>query len=233
MTDITDAIGACAAVVFDCAGTLLRLKPPSEVIFRDAAAEIGIDIPLAAVARAYELVEFAVKMRSSELNSEQAKDAFYLNFNRALCSALGILTFADRLHPILRRRFAARRHWTAFDDAAITLEALGRRIPIHALANWDRGLDGVLRHAGLRDLIGVAAASETLGAEKPSPACFEAFLALIQMEPARVVYVGNEYTADVVAARSVGMTPVLIDRDDKLPAADCLRVRNLGELLFG
>jgi putative hydrolase of the HAD superfamily len=46
-----------------------------------------------------------------------------------------------------------------------------------------------------------------------------------------VVYVGNEYIADVAGARDAGLTPVLIDRDDRLPAADCLRIRALRELV--
>jgi len=231
MLSIAEAIRSSAAVVFDCAGTLLHLDPPSEVIFRDAAAELGMELPLPAIAHAYELAEFAMKMKSSELDSDFAKAAFYRAFNKALCSALGIMESAERLHPILTQLFASRRHWVAYDDAAETLRVLGRHMPVHALANWDRGLEDVLRRAGLRDLLGHAAASAELGAEKPSPACFDAFCARIQMDPARIVYVGNEYVADVVGARAAGMIPVLVDRNDRLPAADCLRVRALRDLI--
>jgi hypothetical protein len=34
----------------------------------------------------------------------------------------------------------------------------------------------------------------------------------------------------VVGARQAGLTPILIDRENRLPYADCLRVRNLLEL---
>jgi putative hydrolase of the HAD superfamily len=223
-------IASCDAVVFDCGETLLRLDPPRELIFRDAAAELQLDLPLANIARAYELVDFAVRMRSSELPSAEAKQEFYLAVNTKLCMALGVQQSLAQLHPLLMKHFAARRRWVAFDDAAPTLRAIAKRAPVHVLANWDMGLDGVLAQAGLRNLLGDVAPSELLGSEKPARECFEAFLARNGLHPTRVVYVGNEYVADVIGARGAGLIPVLLDRDNRWPAADCLRIRKLTDL---
>lgn len=41
---------------------------------------------------------------------------------------------------------------------------------------------------------------------------------------------GNDYEADVVGARGVGMIPILIDRNATVPDADCPRIRSLKEL---
>lgn len=226
----TAAVAACHAVVFDCAGTLLRLDPSPEQIFQDAAGELGLDITLADIARAYELVHFGLQIKSSRLTDRAKRDAFYAEFNKALCVALGVQRSFDRLHPVLLSRFATRRRWVAFSDAAATLSAVGARVAVHALANWDRQLDSVLVHTGLRHLIGDAAASEQLGAEKPARACFDAFLERNALDAAQVVYVGNEYLADVVGAREAGLTPILVDRDNRLPSADCLRVQSLLDL---
>ena len=144
---------------------------------------------------------------------------------------MGIRNSFERLHPVLIRRFAERRRWVAFEDAPETLRAIGARLPVHALANWDSELDNVLRQAGLRDLLQDAAASEILGAEKPERACFEAFLARNELGSKRVAYVGNEYLADVVGSRNAGLLPILVDRDNRWPAADCARVRALRELI--
>jgi putative hydrolase of the HAD superfamily len=226
-----DLIRSCEAVVFDCAGTLLQLDPSREVIFRDAAADLGLDLALSDIARAYEMVDFAVKMRSSALKSEAQKSEFYKTFNSALCLALGIHGSLSLLHPILMQRFATRRRWVPYDDAAQALRMIGQRIPVHALANWDKTLDEVLSQAGLRNLLCDAAASEILGAEKPARTCFDAFLKRNELDPSRTIYVGNEYAADVVGSREAGLIPVLVDRDDRQPAADCLRIRTLGELV--
>lgn len=224
------AIAQCRAAVFDCAGTLLRLDPTSEQIFQDAAAELGLHIDLAEIARTYEIVTFALPIKSSELTTQAKKDAFYAEFNRSLCVVLGIDRSFEQLHPLLLSRFATRRHWTAFDDAAAALSAVGERVDVHALANWDQHLDDVLVRAGLRHLIDDAVSSEQLGAEKPAQACFHAFLERNGLEPAEVVYVGNEYAADVVGAREAGLTPILVDRTNRLPYADCLRVASLLDL---
>ncbi|SPM28064.1 haloacid dehalogenase, partial [Mycobacterium terramassiliense] len=227
---VAATIANCRAVVFDCAGTLLRLDPSPEQIFQDAARPLGLDIALAEIAHAYEIVAFAVKMKSSELTTKARKDAFYAELNRALCAVLGIDSLFDRLHPLLLSRFAARRRWVAFDDAAPALSTVGAHVAVHALANWDRHLDDVLVRAGLRHLLGDAAASEALGAEKPARACFDAFLERIALDAGQVVYVGNEYVADVIGARNAGLTPILIDRGNRLPHADCLRVQSLLDL---
>jgi putative hydrolase of the HAD superfamily len=224
------AIAGCRAAVFDCAGTLLRLDPASEEIFRDAASELDLDIDLREIARAYEIVTHAMPIKSSELKTQAKKVAFYAEFNRSLCWVLGIDRSFDRLHPLLLSRFAARRHWVAFDDAVPALNAIRKHTAVHALANWDQHLDRVLERAGLRHLIGDAASSEQLGAEKPARACFEAFLERNALQPAEVVYIGNEYVADVVGARAAGLTPILVDRTNRLPYADCLRVQSLLDL---
>jgi putative hydrolase of the HAD superfamily len=44
------------------------------------------------------------------------------------------------------------------------------------------------------------------------------------------MHVGDHYYADIMGARSVGITPVLLDRKGTLGAADCLVVNDLGEL---
>lgn len=226
-----ESIRSCHAVVFDCAGTLLQLDPPREVIFRDAAAELKLNLKLADIGRAYEIVDFAFPMKSSALKSAEEKFEFYKTFNNSLCLVLGIHQSMERLNPVLMQRFAVRRNWVPYDDAAHTLRAIGRRLPVHALANWDQGLDDVLRQAGLRDLLSDAAASEFLGAEKPARACFDAFIARNVLDRSRTIYVGNDYAADVVGARAAGLIPVLVDRADRQPAADCLRVRALRDLV--
>jgi putative hydrolase of the HAD superfamily len=231
MLNATNLIESCGAVVFDCAGTLLRLDPPREVIFRDAAAELGLDLHVESVASAYDRVSFGLKFKSSEMSSATAKIEFYRIYNAQLCSALGIQRSFERLNPLLARRFMERRHWIAFDDVIETLNAIRKRVPVHALANWDNALDSVLSRAGLREFLGDVAASENLGVEKPARGCFDAFVARNGLDPARVLYVGDEYVADIIGAREAGLTPVLVDRDNRLPVADCLRVGSLRELI--
>ena len=50
------------------------------------------------------------------------------------------------------------------------------------------------------------------------------------MAPREAVHVGDTYEDDVMGARSAGLRPILVDREDRHPEADCLRVRNLREV---
>jgi putative hydrolase of the HAD superfamily len=222
--------GTYSAIVFDCADTLLRMDPSRAEIFRDAAAIAGLVLPIEAVERAYDIVDFAIKMRSSKLHSPEAKLEFYHSINAALCNALGIQRSLSALHPLLLAEFRRRKQWRPFADVDGALRRLATQVPLYVLANWDSGLPGVLRDVGLDGFFRDVASSEMLGSEKPEQACFEAFLAQDSLDPSKTVYVGNEYLADVVGARAAGLTPVLLDRADRMQSADCIRISSLADL---
>lgn len=222
--------GTYRAIVFDCADTLLRMDPSRAEIFRDTAAAAGLTLPLEDVERAYDIVDFAIRMRSSTLKSQNAKLDFYYSVNAALCNVLGIQRSLSVLHPRLVAEFGRRRRWHSFPEAGDALRQLAGQVPLYVLANWDLELAAVLRNAGLDRFFRDALSSAMLGCEKPERACFEAFLARTFLDPATTVYVGNEYLADVVGARNAGLTPVLVDRDATTRSADCVRISSLAEL---
>jgi putative hydrolase of the HAD superfamily len=225
-----DELGApVEAIVFDCGDTLLRLDPSRETIFREAAAELGLELPSESVVRAYESVDLAIACgRLPERIGGAAAQRRAVN--EALCLALGIESATERLHPMLLERFATRRRWRPFDDAREALERLSRLAPLHVLANWDGALAERLAEAGLVERFVSIVASEALGVEKPAVACFAAFAAKAGIEPGRSLYVGNDYVADVVGARRAGFRAVLVDRAGRRPAADCPRVASLTDL---
>ena len=55
-------------------------------------------------------------------------------------------------------------------------------------------------------------------------------LTLLDCRPEHAVHVGDDYWADVVGARGIGMHPVLLDRDHETVRSDCLTITHLGEL---
>ena len=48
--------------------------------------------------------------------------------------------------------------------------------------------------------------------------------------PDCTVYVGDNYYIDIVGARNVGITPILIDPENIFPDAECKVIRTLSEL---
>ena len=74
-------------------------------------------------------------------------------------------------------------------------------------------------------------ASAAVATAKPHPDIFRYALDRAGLRADEVLYVGDSYVADVLGARSVGIAPVLIDREGKAPNVDCAVVRSLGEVL--
>jgi putative hydrolase of the HAD superfamily len=68
------------------------------------------------------------------------------------------------------------------------------------------------------------------GVEKPDPEIFRIALARAGVEAGGAVYVGDHPFFDVQAAREAGMVPVLVDRRDRHPDVDAIRITSLEEL---
>ncbi|MCL5420375.1 MAG: HAD hydrolase-like protein [Candidatus Parvarchaeota archaeon] len=49
--------------------------------------------------------------------------------------------------------------------------------------------------------------------------------------PEESIYVGDSYEDDILGAMKTGILPVLIDRCEKYSEADCIKIRNLNELI--
>jgi putative hydrolase of the HAD superfamily len=215
------------AVLFDCGETLVTLKPSREEIFVRGARSIGVDLTEESVRRAYQLVDFGNKYSSVSVRD---KNDFYRTYNSQLCDALGIAVCFEELHPTLSALFESETQWVLVDGAQELLAELKRReIKLGLVANWDRNLASLAERLGVRHYFDLVLASVEVGVEKPDPGIFRIALERLSLShlPARVLYVGNEYRADVIGSRSAGLTPVLIDRANMYPHADCLRFGSL------
>ena len=69
-----------------------------------------------------------------------------------------------------------------------------------------------LRYLGMSPLVEALITSEDVGALKPAPAIYEAALQQLGARPAQTVMVGDNWLADVVGARAVGIRPVWLNR---------------------
>lgn len=103
--------------------------------------------------------------------------------------------------------------WRAHDDAHVFLDELERRgIPYGAVSNAAVAYQThKLERCGLGRvpmLVGV----DTFGVGKPDPRVFLEGAARLGTEPARTVYVGDEYDIDAVAAAAAGLVAVWLDR---------------------
>jgi putative hydrolase of the HAD superfamily len=224
-------LGIAQAVFFDFGDTLASLEPTREAVFVKAARSIGLELDLETVRRAYQIVEITNKYSSVTVTD---RDAFYHNYNRELVEVLGISSHFATLGPALIEHFKREKHWQLFSDTAPALSRLhesGR--PLALVANWDKNLPTLIERLSIAVYFSCVVASEAVGVEKPDPAIFQIALAELSLRVPEqmVLYIGNEYRADVLGARAAGLTPVLIDRYALYPHADCHRFASLDELV--
>ncbi len=98
-----------------------------------------------------------------------------------------------------------------YDDALPVLRRLrSRGLKLGLVSNTSRDLGAFVRHFGL-DVDGWIS-SGTHGKVKPSPLIFQAALALIGVDAAAAVMVGDSLADDVEGARAAGMRAILLDR---------------------
>jgi putative hydrolase of the HAD superfamily len=219
------------AIFFDFGETLATLAPSKEELFIQAARSVGLQLELEAVRRAYQIVDFHNKYSSVHVSD---RVGFYENYNQQLAEALGISSYFARLNPVLVARFRNAKKWELFDDVPETLRRLrGKGLPLALVANWDKGLSDLTEQLGIRQEFSAVVSSQAAGVEKPDPAIFllAANELSLSVETERILYLGNEYRADVMAARAAGLTPVLIDRNSRYKHADSLRFTSLFEWL--
>ncbi|MEK6255896.1 MAG: HAD family hydrolase [Chloroflexota bacterium] len=66
---------------------------------------------------------------------------------------------------------------------------------------------------------------------KPKPEIFHAALERAGVTAEQAVYVGDNYYADILGARAVGIFPILLDPHTHFPDADCQVIRLLSDLV--
>jgi putative hydrolase of the HAD superfamily len=222
---------AVKAVFFDFGDTLVTLSPAKEELFASAARSVGLRLEPATVKRAYQIVDFHNKYSSVQLTD---RETFYQNYNEQLCEVLGISNYFGKLHPALIAQFRQHKSWQLMEDATEVLRRLHKcGLPLALVANWDANLSSLAEQLGIKHFFSAIVPSQEVGAEKPDPAIFQRALDALSLSPGtgQIVYVGNEYRADVMGARAAGLTPVLIDRSGVYEHADCLRFSSLLEWL--
>ncbi|HEY3039004.1 MAG TPA: HAD-IA family hydrolase [Pyrinomonadaceae bacterium] len=221
---------AIKGVIFDFGDTLVTLSPAREEIFLRASRSIGLELDHEVVRRAYEVVDFHNKYSSVHIKGRSEREEFYQNYNRQLCEAIGISSRSNELGPAIVDHFKQDRKWQLVPGALEVLRRLeAAQLPLGIAANWDSNLELLTEELGIRSCFSIISASQAAGAEKPDPNFFLQAAAKLAptVSPDQIVYVGNEYRADVLGARAAGLTPVLIDRSGLYQHADCLRFTSL------
>lgn len=118
---------------------------------------------------------------------------------------------AEVAQPAFEAFHAARNRVQLFDDVLPALGQLRARYRLMSLSNGNADLGAI----GLGSYFELSLSAREAGAAKPDRRVFAALLARAALEPAEVVYVGDDPHADVEGARRAGLEAVWVDRSGR------------------
>jgi len=228
------------AVFFDWFNTLAHYDPPREELQSQALQEYGIHVSpqritpgLLAADKDYFTANasYPIRQRSPE---EQVE--IFTRYQSTVLTEAGINapTEPDTLMKIMRRvqQLSQGVGFVLFDDVIPTMTTLQEQhFKIGLLTNLDRDMKPICRELGIEPYIDLAVTSGEVGVDKPQPPIFLAALQRADVSAAEAVHVGDHYALDVIGARGVGITAILIDRHNVYPEVnDCPRISTLTEL---
>jgi putative hydrolase of the HAD superfamily len=99
------------------------------------------------------------------------------------------------------------------------------------ITSMKKEINLISRQLGLEPYLDFIVTSSDVGAPKPKPPVFLAALERANISAKEAIYVGDQYSTDVVGARGVDINPVLLDRYELFPEiSDCPRIRTLTAL---
>ena len=207
------------AVFFDVGNTLLYPYPSVSEVVRQILAEEGHTHDLSAIDQLMPLVDAFYEDRYREDDTfwtdEDETSEVWVGMYSLLCRRLGIEADAERIARRVYDEFGDFDRWRAYDDVAPAFERLrSADIRIGLISNWDRRLGRLFEGMGLASLVDTIVSSAEVGLHKPDPRIFELACQRLRVAPANAAHVGDHHYADVLGARSVGMTAVLIDRHE-------------------
>jgi HAD superfamily hydrolase (TIGR01549 family) len=122
--------------------------------------------------------------------------------------------------------------WQPYPEVVETLRAAHERgFQQGVVSDWGTDLVPLLHAHELTLYLDFVVASASVGTAKPHPQIFSYALERSRLDAHAVIYVGDSYVSDVLGARALGITAVLIDREGKAPAVDCAVISSLRDIL--
>jgi putative hydrolase of the HAD superfamily len=229
-----------AGIFFDFDGTIRHNDPPALEIFYRIAAEFGVTADEALRRQGEQWVN-AYWAESPELRADldrygawQDNGEFWVNHGFRHLVAIGVEEEqASELAPEITVRM--RSEYDPQDcvegDVAPTLEAL-REAGYHLaiISNRSQPFRERVEALGLSEHVDLILAAGEFGWYKPDPRILRHAAAQFQVAPEQVIYVGDNYHADVLGARAAGMIPVLYDPRELYPGIDSIRIRSMREI---
>jgi putative hydrolase of the HAD superfamily len=228
-------------VFFDAGFTLIRPYPSTPEICQQVCQRLNLHVHLDAVkermTEAQDYYYRQMRLNRHTWGSEQAISEFWISYYMNLLRPFIEEHDEPRLYQlaqVINQEFDKHTSWEVYSDVFPTLEALRRhKYTLGVISDWGISLGPILRRLNLTPYFDCLLVSAVTRHAKPSPLLYEMALERANSIADYTLHIGDSYIHDVLGARAVGMTPVLLDRPGHLEESnvDCLLIHSLAELL--
>jgi putative hydrolase of the HAD superfamily len=229
------------AVFFDWFNTLARYEPAREETASRVLKELGHDIAPDKVRFAISLADkawFEENTRSPvRARNADEQQRVYARYQQTVLKEVGVDTTSnpELLRKVLARQQAlsAGMHFVLFDDVLPAVKNLKERnMVLGVLTNLDQDMAPLSKGLGLDKYVDFFVTSGEIGADKPKAPIFLAAMRRASVSAGEAIHIGDQYNVDVLGARGVGITGLLLDRFDYAAGVtDCPRLHSLTELV--
>lgn len=228
-------------VFFDAGFTLVHPKPSMLEICQQVCAKLDLHL---------HLDQLRERMRDAEdFFLRQSRQRRHLWSNEDMINEFWLDYYTNLLRPFVEEHdekrltemanaivieFDQHTSWQLYPDVIETLETLkAHDYTLGVISDWGISLGSILRHLGVTRYFDTLVISAATRYAKPSAQLYELALQRSNAISDYALHIGDSYIHDVLGARAVGMTPVLLDRPNRLQGQpiDCLKVNTLTELI--
>lgn len=225
-------------LIFDLDGTLRHNRPEGHEVFWAHAAELGVPAT-EENRRQAQRWGHQYWTNSGDLIDDlerfgRDQPEFWLNYAQRHLLAMGSSQKqAKDLAPVVNQHMRENFEPEDWIDPR-TPEMLddfkqqGYRLGV--VTNRDEPIHDYIAEKGLGHFFDFALAAGEIGIWKPDKRVFEYALRLVDSEPEKSVYIGDNYFADVVGSQGAGLQPVLVDPHSFFPEAQCPVVGTILEI---
>jgi putative hydrolase of the HAD superfamily len=232
---------AIRTIFFDAGFTLLHPNPSTPEVCRQVCKQLGLHIHLDEMnQRMSDADDYYFRyMRSNRhtWSSEASIAEFWIGYYMNLLRPFIEEHDEPRLYQLARainEEFDKHTSWQTYPDVLPTLQALRQKnYTLGVISDWSISLSSILRNLHLTSYFDCLLVSAMTRYAKPSPILYERALQRANAIPDYTLHIGDSYIYDVLGARAVGITPILIDRSGTLQenSVDCLLIHQLTEIL--
>jgi putative hydrolase of the HAD superfamily len=208
------------AVFFDAAGTLFTVNGSVGAIYANLARQHGKDVAEADLEAGFRRVFAAAPPMAfpgaAPAQLPTLEKQWWHTLARDVFSTLGAFPRFEEYFAALFEFFAQTEAWQLYPETLPTLEHLqARGLTLGVISNFDSRLFGLLEGLGIAHFFDPVVISTQVGAAKPETAIFAQALSRLGLQASEAIHIGDSYDADILGARTAGLTPVLVDRSGK------------------